>query len=48
MTALAVKGLSLVTQGSTEAGMSLLDEACTAALHEEIEDRCCAPRSCAP
>jgi ATP/maltotriose-dependent transcriptional regulator MalT len=38
MTALAVKGLALVTSGEIAGGMSLLDSASTAALDEEIED----------
>jgi ATP/maltotriose-dependent transcriptional regulator MalT len=38
MVARAVKGLALVTMGEIERGMSLLDEASTAALGEEIED----------
>ena len=38
MVALAVKGLALVTRGEIEPGMSLLDEASTAALGTEIEE----------
>ena len=38
MVAIAVKGLALVTMGDIARGMPLLDEACTAAIREEIED----------
>lgn len=38
MACLAVKGLAMVTSGRVTEGMTLLDEACTAALDDEIAD----------